>query len=302
MSISVVIPAYNASRFLRETLDSVLRQTLPADEILVIDDGSSDDTAAIARSYGPPVRVISRQNAKLGATRNFGTQEATGKWVAFVDADDIWKENKLQLQMEELSRHPEADLCYTGHVEFTAENGGIQLRSPFPAPPADKIREYLFRRSTFLPSSVIIRRQVLLEVGGFCTDPDIAEDWDLWMRLLHAGTKFASCPSPLLFYRIHSTSITSDLKRLLRSNLIVYRQHILPYMPPSSRAVSLTRFISQHEEGAAYILREKGDASCLATMARSILRWPFTSLHRYKVLAHMLMTRFTVGFRPKVSP
>jgi glycosyltransferase involved in cell wall biosynthesis len=99
MSISVVIPAYNAAQFIRETLDSVLNQTLPADEVLVIDDGSTDETASIAESYGSAVRVFRRPNLKQSVSRNFGVQEAKSEWIAFNDADDIWESNKLERQM-----------------------------------------------------------------------------------------------------------------------------------------------------------------------------------------------------------
>jgi glycosyltransferase involved in cell wall biosynthesis len=301
MSISVVIPAYNASRFLRATLESVLAQTLPADEILVIDDGSTDDTAEIAKSFGPPVRVISTPNSKLGATRNFGTRHATGEWIAFIDADDLWKDNKLERQMAQLAKHPEADICYTGRIEFSEDEAGIHLDTPRPAPPAEKIREFLFRKSTFLPSSAIIRRAALLEIGGFATDPDVAEDWDLWIRLLHAGKKFAACTEPLFLYRIHPAGITADGRRLLRSNTRVYRQYVLPHIPPTERPIRFSRFLSENKAGAAFAMRRTGDSSCIPMMAMSILHWPFTDLHRFKVLAHMVLMRFAGTLRPKLS-
>ena len=116
MSISVVIPAYNASKHIAETLGSVLRQSFPADEVLVIDDGSTDDTGAIAARFGAPVRVIRTPNSKLPAARNLGVREAKSEWIALIDSDDLWEENKLERQMQELTRHPEADLCYTGRI------------------------------------------------------------------------------------------------------------------------------------------------------------------------------------------
>jgi glycosyltransferase involved in cell wall biosynthesis len=300
-SISVVIPAYNAAHYLRETLESVLAQTLPADEILVIDDGSTDETAEVGASFGSAVRVISQPNAKLGATRNRGVQEATGEWIAFIDADDIWKPNKLQLQMEELAKYPEADICYTGRIDFMQDENGIEFDTPMLAPPADKIREFLFRKSTFLPSSAIIRRSVLLESGGFATDPDVAEDWDLWIRLLHAGKKFAGCTEPLVLYRIHLTGITADGRRLLRSNTRVYRQYIMPHVPASIRAIRFSRFLSENEAGAAFAMRRTGDTSCIPMMALSILHWPFTDIHRFKVLMHMLLSWCTGKLRPNLS-
>ena len=103
------MPAYNRSAYIAEALESVLAQTLPADDILVVDDGSTDDTAAIAARFPAPVRVISIPNSKLGAARNFGISKVQTEWIAFLDADDLWEPNKPARQMEELAKHPEAD-------------------------------------------------------------------------------------------------------------------------------------------------------------------------------------------------
>ena len=98
-SVSVVIPCYNAAAYLRETLDSALGQTHPPLEVIVVDDGSTDDSAAIAQSYGPPVRVIRQENQGESVARNRGIDEAKGDWIAFLDADDLWKPTKLQKQL-----------------------------------------------------------------------------------------------------------------------------------------------------------------------------------------------------------
>jgi hypothetical protein len=121
------------------------------------------------------------------------------------------------------------------------------------------------------------------------------------MRLLHAGKKFAACTEPLLLYRIHSAGITADGRRLLRSNTRVYQQYVLPYIPPSERPIRFSRFLSENKAGAAFAMRRTGDSSCIPMMAMSILHWPFTDLHRFKVLAHMVLMRFAGTLRPKLS-
>lgn len=120
MIMSVVIPTYNGAEFIAEALESVLSQSRRPDEILVIDDGSTDNTAQIAEGFG---EVILRANAKQSSNRNFGVQEARGQWIAFIDQDDLWKPNKLARQVEELQRSPGADLCYTARQEFTVKDG-----------------------------------------------------------------------------------------------------------------------------------------------------------------------------------
>lgn len=99
-SYTVVIPCYNAEPFLREALDSVLAQTVPPLEVIVVDDGSTDASAAIAESYGPPVRVIRQENQGESVARNRGMDEAKGEWIAFLDADDVWKPEKMAIQLE----------------------------------------------------------------------------------------------------------------------------------------------------------------------------------------------------------
>ncbi len=292
MAISVVIPAYNASRFLGATLKSILEQTLPADEILVIDDGSKDDTAAIAESFGPPIRVIRRSNAGQAASRNFGVQQATSEWIAFLDADDLWEPTKLARQMEELGRNPAAELCYTGRRNFTEENGVIErgLVTPVPAP-AD-LRQALFRNTTFMPSSTVLRRSVFLAAGGFDAKYKIIEDWDLWLRLLRDGTVFAACREPLLLYRIHPDSVSHNAVPALAEAKQIFRTYVLPTLPRSSRWFARLKSESGQEASAAIVLRRLGDPRHLGIMGSSILRSPFGQSHRYKIFAHMLYTRF----------
>lgn len=110
-TVSVVIPCYNAAPFLRETLDSAINQTYPPLEILVIDDGSTDDSAAIAESFGPPVRVIRQPNQGESVARNRGIDEAQGDWVAFLDADDVWKPEKTEKQVTAIKSAPRKIVC-----------------------------------------------------------------------------------------------------------------------------------------------------------------------------------------------
>jgi glycosyltransferase involved in cell wall biosynthesis len=297
MSISVVIPAYNASRYIAETLRSVLAQTLPPDEVLVIDDGSTDDTAAVAERFGPPVRVIRRANARQAASRNFGVQEARGEWVAFIDSDDLWAVDKLEKQMLELARNPQADLCYTARVHFVEEDGVKRVESVIAVPDASGIDAALARNTTFLPSSVVMRRSTFLRSGGFDTQFKVVEDWDLWMRLLNSGTVFAGCREPLLQYRIHTRGVSKNMGVWLAETDQVYRRHIMPKFGLPKRWLHSSRIRSEHESIAALNLRQGGDSSYLPMMLRSIARDPWHNPGRYKVLAHMLYTTATKRMR-----
>jgi glycosyltransferase involved in cell wall biosynthesis len=291
MSVSVVIPAYNSSKFIAQTLESVLAQTYAAKEVLVIDDGSTDDTATIAEQFGAPVRVIRRQNARQAASRNFGVAEATGEWIAFVDADDIWESFKLERQMAELALHPDADVCYAARTELIHEEEDVRLGKYLPVPAPEELRECLFEQTGFLPSTVVIRRSVFLAMNGFDTRFKIVEDWDLWLRLLDAGIRFVACNDALVRYRIHPASVSHSGMVMLREQDVILRERVLPRLPWFKRSLHYQKVFSGKESSAAYVLRKVGDDRHLWVMSRSLLRWPYGDPHRYKVLAHMLFTR-----------
>lgn len=298
MSISVVIPAYNSESLIAETLASVVGQTLKPAEVLVIDDGSTDGTAGVADGFGPPVRVIRKANSGQGASRNFGVELATSEWIAFVDADDLWEPNKLERQMEELARHPEAEVCYTGRVEMLHYDERPRLGKVITVPGPEDLRKSLFHNTTFLPSSVVIRKSTFQAIGGFDPHFRLVQDWDLWLRLLHAGTKFAACPEPLVRYRIHPKSVTSKNGiAALKAKDEIYEAHVLPYLNPMTRRLRRNRSRSEHQACAAYVLREAGDKKCLPMMLTSVLNDPFYDPVRYLAMAHMAYMR--LGGKPR---
>jgi glycosyltransferase involved in cell wall biosynthesis len=290
LSIAVVIPAYNASKYLSDTLKSVLAQVLPPDEVLVIDDGSTDNTAEIARNFAPRVQVFTRPNARQGASRNFGATQASSEWIAFLDADDLWEPNKLERQMQELAAHPEADLCYTSLISFT-EDGDIPVPKMPPVPPASALRKSILHRTTFLPSSVVVRRATFLNFGGFALGYSVAEDWDLWLRLHNAGIKFAACVEPLVRYRIHANNQSRSAIVSLNEAMEVYARLVLPHYSAATRWFHYRKTRSAHESAAAQAMRFNRDPQCRSMMARSLLRFPFNDLHRYKMLLQMLFNR-----------
>src|SRR5215475_137487 len=301
MSISVVIPAYNAAQFLPATLESVLGQTLKPSEVLVIDDGSTDDTAALAEAFGPPVRVIRRSNGGQALARNLGVAEAAGDWIAFIDADDLWNKYKLEKQMRVLAANPEASLCYSARVHFEQDEEELRPVLHIPVPPAEGIRQALYRNTTFLPSSVVIRRSTFLESGGFDPQYAVVEDWDLWLRLLHSGVIFAGVQEELMLYRMHPGSISRRADLALRDALAIYRKQVLPHLPRVSGWFRFNRVRSEHEAVTSMLLLAAGDPRHLEVMAASIFRDPFNYYHRYKVFAHMLYMRLRGG-GPKIQP
>jgi hypothetical protein len=150
-----------------------------------------------------------------------------------------------------------------------------------------------------MPGSVLIRRSLFLASGGFDPSLKLVEDWDLWLRLLHKGTRFAACPEPMLLHRIHANMQSKNAMDALAEAKLIYRRHVLPYLSPATRWIKHQISQSGQESSAAYILREVDDSRYFSMMATSILRFPLNNPHRYKVIAHMLLTRLQRGLKGK---
>jgi glycosyltransferase involved in cell wall biosynthesis len=202
-TVTVVTPCYNGSPFLRETLESVLGQTYPVKEIIVIDDGSTDDSAAIAESFGPPVRVIRQENQGESVARNRGIEEAHGDWIAFLDADDLWKPHKLERQIAAIE--PNVVAVHTNLYFFGSASGTTKIQDK-PASVRYAIEELALKNTFGSPSSLIVRREIS---PRFPTWTRYAEDLVFCLDLVRCG-EIRLITEPLTGYRKHRTSQSAN--------------------------------------------------------------------------------------------
>jgi glycosyltransferase involved in cell wall biosynthesis len=194
--ISVMIGVYNAARYLGEAIDSVLAQTHPPHELIVVDDGSEDDSGAVASSYGPPVRCIGQERGGIAAARNRAIQEASGEYFAFLDADDRFRPDKLERQLRMLEDEPELDIVY-GHVtEFLSPDLDEATRGLLRAP-----RDDVPWPTTNL---MLVRRDSFFRVGLYSTDLKVGVTVDWCARASEAGLKSAVPPFVVLERRLHA--------------------------------------------------------------------------------------------------
>lgn len=211
--VSIVLPVYNGETTIAGTLRSIFAQTFSSFELLVIDDGSDDRTVDVVAGFQGDrrLRLIHQANAGQANARNRGIAEARGEWVAFIDADDWWLPQKLELQLAALEAEPEAAwaYCWTELVDDRGRPTGDRVTSPFFGQIAQPLLVTDFIASG---SNPLVRRSALAEVGGF--DPALvpSEDWDLWLRLADRYP-VALVPELLVLYRQRPTSSSDNVWR-----------------------------------------------------------------------------------------
>lgn len=237
-TISVIIPTHNYARFLPMAIESVLAQTRPADEIIVVDDGSTDDTAAIVARYAERgVRYLYKENGGVSAARNLGIRESRGSLIAFLDSDDEWLPGKLALQVAHMDAHPTAGLV-TGS-DWEIDDAGARAPWLNRRPPVGAQMMYpaiLIENNIGTPSLVMLRRRCLDRVGLFDEEVGLAQDWDLWIRLAKEYP-VGVVGAPLIRYRRHGASMSSgSVWRRYRSNRAFHHRHIRPIADPILRA------------------------------------------------------------------
>lgn len=227
MRISVVIPAWNAAATLAETLASLAAQTRPADQVIVVDDGSSDATGALAEAHPLRPRVIRKAHAGAAAAMNLGVAEAAGDWLAFIDADDLWPAGKLALQAAILTGRAEVD-AVLGHVEsFVCPRVPVAAAGRFVVPPAPQ--------PGWMSGTLLIRAAAFARVGRFAEDLSNGFAIDWFDRARAAGIRFLMVEDVLLRRRLHPGSLgarnrSSDaaLLEMARRAIARRRQAVVP--------------------------------------------------------------------------
>ena len=181
MTISVIIPTFNRAHTLSRAIDSVLLQTRPADEVIVVDDGSEDGTTDLLRGKYPQVRHLFQCNQGVSAARNRGIEQTAGEWIALLDSDDAWLPGKLEAQLQALAAEPSARLCHT--EEIWIRNGTRVNQKLRHAKAGGWIFGDCLPLCVISPSAALLHRSLLDEIGGFDEDLPACEDYDLWLRI-----------------------------------------------------------------------------------------------------------------------
>ena len=259
MRVSAVITAYNSETFVKDAVESVLRQTLPVDEVVVVDDGSSDRTGEIVKQFAERgVRYLYQDNQGPGAARNCGVNATSGELIAFLDADDIWLKDKNQKQMECLLEHPDVAFVSGFAWWWNVAKGIRKVSGELPKSSSALKREILVHNVIGNPSMVLLRREALLDVGLFDANIQWGQDWELWIRLIDRYD-VALIPEPVIVYRWHFDNISHNRRfERLESFWCVSRNAILKSQPAWLRPILLIRSWSKiSHRRAVYAIEQK---------------------------------------------
>jgi glycosyltransferase involved in cell wall biosynthesis len=211
MRVSIVIPAFDAERTVGAAISSALWQTYSDFEVVVVDDGSSDATSAIASSFPEPVQVVAQENAGVAAARNRGIAQARGELIAFCDADDVLLPQHLEALVAVYDRHGgiATSNCYW---LFPGGIHGARTRykGRFPSPEQQRLA---ILEQNFVSTMSLFPRSLLDEIGPFDTELEVAEDWDFWLRAIYMGRRVALQRKPLALYR-RGTGLSVDERRM----------------------------------------------------------------------------------------
>jgi len=237
-SVGVVIPAYNIEAYIDRALESVLAQTHKPDEIIVVDDGSTDQTAKIIKRFGSQVKYIYQANGGLSAARNTGINASRSQWIALLDGDDEWLPEKLENQLEILQRNNHLAWISCNHIiHYSANNSQRLMKSPEICKNLLEGKEYFESYLTttthkdiwWPPSTMMIKREVFEQAGMFEEGLRFSEDTEMWFRIVYRWPQIGFAPQPLIIYyrdRPGSLSHSTPSKDKLNSICDYYDRHL----------------------------------------------------------------------------
>ena len=222
--VSVIIPNYNHAKYVGDAIRSVLAQEYPHYEIIVVDDGSTDDSREILSTFGDRIQCIYKKNAGLSAARNTGINASRGSLIGVLDADDMYEPKYIGTLVSVLQENPDAQGVYCGYQFVNHMNELLPQVESRPVEP-NLLYEALLDGNFFVPESIFLRRTVYDEVGLFDETLRACEDWDVWLRAARQF-KIIYCPDILTRHRVLPGSMSTDPLRMLKNRLNVLKKHI----------------------------------------------------------------------------
>lgn len=284
-SVSVIIPTYNAALYVTASIESALNQTYKPIEVIVVDDGSTDDTVERVRAFGDQVTLYQQKNAGAAAARNQGAKLATGKWLAFLDADDSWAPEKLERQLNHVGHmvwsHTDSLFIGDGH------SGNVTGSSRAPQY-GGSILPKLIVNNFIGTSTLIMRREVFIEMGGFDPALRALQDWDLWLRIA-SKYDLAYLSEPLVYYRVHDQSTSRSPRKTKPYHMELIERTFAPDGPGESMPHLRKQALASSYGTLTVIGEESGDYwFALSCAVRSTWYYPW-NFYRWKSIIRITL-------------
>ncbi len=294
--VSVIIPSYNRANYLPLAVDSILAQSYSVFEIVIVDDGSSDNTVEVVQSFGDKVRFYQQAHQGVSAARNCGLAQARGDVIAWLDADDLWEPEFLASTVPLLESDPMLDGVYAGsaHVD---EAGNLLSQMSIKTVPPQQLFSALVEDDFVLTPTVVVRKRCFDEVGPFDTQFRICEDYDMWLRLAEQFS-IIGLPRPLVRVRVHGGNTIGSMNMLLHYRMLIVHKHFgLPKGDPATWSVDKRRAYAYAYAYAATAHFQTGEAAPgWQSMEEACLIWP-ELLQRLDIFYELVVGDQPRGYR-----
>jgi glycosyltransferase involved in cell wall biosynthesis len=281
VTVSAIIPTRNRAARLTRAIKSVLSQTTAVDELIIVDDGSEDNTREVVASLAPRARYLQESGNGVACARNAGVEAAQCDWIAFLDDDDEWFPDKIELQKQMLSARPDADACYAPALAVCDDGGPSAIHPPVPP---ENLRRGVLLRNPFTQCSVMMRRSTFRELGGFNPELRCGEDWEFGFRAVQSGARFVMIDRPLVTVHESRNSSSKNTEVALQSERRVANM-LAAQLPWPMSLIWKLRMNSRVYHRAAVSARAQNMRHA-HYLLRSLLYWPspLFGFERFKAL------------------
>ena len=297
--ISVIIPNYNTSQYLKEAISSVYNSNIKEYEIIVVDDGSTDDYLSVIKDFEhlQNFKFIRQNNAGLAAARNTGIKSAAGQYLVFLDSDDLIEEDKLQIQSNMLDENPNVDVVYSRSIFFIEDDPSKRISTLFPCP-SGIILEKLLAGNFIHVNSAMVRSSAIEKVNNFDSDLRALEEWDLWLRMATEGSIFIFYDKILSSVRIRKKSMTSNKTLMYQTMVHVLEKTIKNIQDKSSLLDQKKYLIRACESFFIYKLLAKDFSRYLRMLSKycfqiGVFFWPVAFKLAVKYTLHPVVKHRT---------
>ena len=295
--VGVVIPVYNGEKYIADAVRSALRQTVPPKEVIVVDDGSTDSTREVLSTFGQQIAVIRQRNKGCAAARNAGIGKTRTEWIGFLDADDMWKPNKLERMSQAIPGQHEVGLLFSAVEHWWEHARRRQIRRRDRDSQCRRLYQELAGTNAVLGggSGAVVRRSCLLDAGLFDETLRSAEDWDMWIRIARSW-RAIYVDDVLTTYREHASGLSKNAGRMLKANLRVFAKHEPQFVADGFSGRSLCVAASKVYTRSAVAYLSSGEV----TKARALF-WKAVHLDPLNTKASVPLLKMILGMKRELK-